>query len=342
MQYVTFPREATLTRLLRYQFAYFHLFRDFYRTQLNRERPDVIYLVNLDYCDKAMAVRGSPFGDCRFVGMLMSAKFHHADAGIAGECRRPVVLHRLAFRRLLNIATLQSVLSIDETLLQFSTRRRIPGAEKLKYVPDIASLETMPDRSVGRRKFGFLEDDFVILVYGRLSARKGIRQLLRAASSIECISKTKLLLAGNPDGDTVELLQSPVAERLRSAGRLIEVLRLIDGKTEEGLLFAAADAVWLGYAGHAGMSGVLVQAARAGHPVIACREGLIGWFTQHHAIGQVVDIENPAEVARCIELLAKNEGLREQYAQTGRRLAAMHTPEKFSHLVCDAIGGGNA
>ena len=74
----------------------------------------------------------------------------------------------------------------------------------------------------------------MVLVYGRLSARKGIRQLVKAISGVASIANVKLLLAGAPDDDALEVLRSPAAETLRSAGRLVEFLRPIDGKVEEG------------------------------------------------------------------------------------------------------------
>jgi hypothetical protein len=47
--------------------------------------------------------------------------------------------------------------------------------------------------------------------------------------------------------------------------------------------------VWLGYKGHYGMSGVLVQAYRFNKPVIATADGLIGWFCRDGELGPVVD-----------------------------------------------------
>ncbi len=342
MPFVAFPRNPNSASLLRYQFAWFKVFHEFYEAMPFREGPDAIYMVNLDYCDKAMAVRGSPFGACPLAGMLMFANFHHADVGITGTPRRADALRRLAFKRLLKIDTLQSVVCLDESLLRFSSDRKIPGAEKLRYVPDIAPLEEMGDRRVARRGFGLQDEDYVVLVYGRLGARKGIRQLVQAISGVPSIANVKLLLAGAPNGDALDVLRSPAAETLRSAGRLVELLRPIDGKVEEGLLFSAADAVWLGYSGHAGMSGVLVQAARAERPVIACDQGVIGWFTERHGLGEVVDIEKPAEVAQSIEKLASNPGLRQQYADAGKCVGASHTPENFSRVICDAIGSATA
>ncbi len=119
MPFVPFPEDPTPARLLRYQFAWFRVFREFYKAIPLSERPDVIYLVNLDYCDKAMGVRGSPFG-----GQLLRrhahvlATFHQTDAGIASPSRRADALRRFAFRRLLGMSTLRSVLCLDEALLR--------------------------------------------------------------------------------------------------------------------------------------------------------------------------------------------------------------------------------
>src|SRR5260370_16192863 len=66
-------------------------------------------------------------------------------------------------------------------------------------------------------------------------------------------------------------------------------------------LFSACDAVWLGYKGHYGMSGVLVQAYRFGKPVIATADGLIGWFCQTGELGPVLDDLSPEAIARAIE-----------------------------------------
>jgi glycosyltransferase involved in cell wall biosynthesis len=62
----------------------------------------------------------------------------------------------------------------------------------------------------------------------------------------------------------------------------------ISGETESDL-FSACDVVWLGYKGHYGMSGVLVQAYRSGTPLIATADGLIGWFCGDGELGPVIN-----------------------------------------------------
>ena len=38
---------------------------------------DLIYCINLDYFEKALSLRGSPFGDRPFAGMLMNPVYNH-------------------------------------------------------------------------------------------------------------------------------------------------------------------------------------------------------------------------------------------------------------------------
>jgi glycosyltransferase involved in cell wall biosynthesis len=66
-------------------------------------------------------------------------------------------------------------------------------------------------------------------------------------------------------------------------------------------LFSACDVVWLGYKGHYGMSGVLVQAYRFGKPVVATADGLIGWFCRTGELGPVVDDLTAPTINRALD-----------------------------------------
>jgi glycosyltransferase involved in cell wall biosynthesis len=76
--------------------------------------------------------------------------------------------------------------------------------------------------------------------------------------------------------------------------------RFISSETELDL-FSACDVVWLGYKGHYGMSGVLVQAFRFGKPVIATADGLIGWFCRTGELGPVIDDLTPGSINRALD-----------------------------------------
>jgi glycosyltransferase involved in cell wall biosynthesis len=146
-----------------------------------------------------------------------------------------------------------------------------------------------------------------------------------------------VLLAGGVGPDLAPVLDGPDARRLRSAGRLKERLGF-QTLVDEGRLFAAADAVWMGYRGHYTMSGVLVQAAAMGLPVISCAEGLIGWWTRKYAAGEVVDPDDAPAVVNAIGRLSSDRAWRERYRANARDMARLHGPEAFASSICDAVG----
>ncbi len=91
------------------------------------------------------------------------------------------------------------------------------------------------------------------------------------------------------------MLAQPEYQAARTQGRIVESdLELNDD--QESKVFAAANAVWLGYVGHLVMSSILVQAGLSSLPVVACREGLLGWLTCKEGLGETVDVGNSAEI----------------------------------------------
>ena len=106
-------------------------------------------------------------------------------------------------------------------------------------------------------------------------------------------------------------------------------------------LFSACDAVWLGYKGHYGMSGVLVQAYRFGKPVIATADGLIGWFCRDGTLGPVIDDLSPASIAAAIEKVLAHGTVPADRAQapegSHERLLERNTLAQFKRTLQEAM-----
>ncbi len=134
-----------------------------------------------------------------------------------------------------------------------------------------------------------------LLVYGLINHRKGIHELVEACA--ERRDAPTLVVAGNQDGDTRDFLQH-AATRLSPAPVILD--QFISSEVELDL-FSACDAVWLGYKGHYGMSGVLVQAYRFAKPVIATADGLIGWFCKNAELGTVIDDLSSPTINRALD-----------------------------------------
>lgn len=332
MQDVVNEETTADKRKLVQHFARWKAFRDGYRDLA--EKPDVVYSISVEKLDLPTAALGSPFGKTPFCGLLLLRYFHCPHMGIKTEPLglRDRIMER-AFWRLLRIKTLRSLLTLDPNLAKFANESGRRGAQKVHYLPDVASFASLTPVENPKAKLGLPADSFTILNFGALTPRKGIEELLAALREPECPENVVVLLAGRQDAATQEIMKSDSAQVLIKAGRVIEINRFLDFE-DENLAFSAADAVWLGYRRFYGMSGVLVQSASAGRPVLATDEGLVGHLTGSHNLGITVSIKDAGAVAKAIrELVEKPQA----FAESGPAFAKNHTPDLFGRRVCDFI-----
>lgn len=298
---------------------------------------DAVFMVNLDQADLPMSVLGSPFGSTPLAGILIGRQFHIHDVGIkAGPLKRRDKLMRPIFARLLKIRSLKKVLVVDESFADWAEKSGLPGAEKVAYLPDVASFQNSYPRDQARSELGIPSDALVLLLYGALSERKGVADALAAAAHPTCPAMVCLLLAGGQDSFTREAMAGSAAVQLRQQGRLIELPKFLDDR-EESLVFQAADLVWLGYRHWFGSSGVLLQAATAGRAVLAMNEGVVGWLVERHKLGFSIDSTDPAAVAHCLAQASSDRSELEMFQIAGQKLATNHTPKLFGQRVAHEL-----
>jgi glycosyltransferase involved in cell wall biosynthesis len=266
-------------------------FRRFFR-ELNRHDPvDRVFYPYLDYCLHATAWLGPPSGSTPWAGICMRPSFHLRRSGVVAPVPKFAAAKEWLFHRLLTNKGLQAVLTIDELLWRDTCTKRPGLASRLHYMADPAYLCTTMDRSGARTRLGLGPDDFVILVYGAIDNRKGIDLLLNGLRNRDFPKQVRVLTVGK---HTAALRQSLAQEPL-----VTSLDGYADDITEEAA-FRAADIVWLGYRSHYAMSGVLILAAIAGVPVIATHQGLIGWVTREHDLGDVINAEDASAVTESV------------------------------------------
>lgn len=317
-------------------------YRDAYRKITREFKPDVCWPVNLDEFDIALAVRGSPFGRTPFTGFLMRRNFYCGEAGMKAPPpkRRDRILRPL-FHRMLRVPTLKRVLFGEESMRIHAEGTQYPGWEKVQYIHEIAYVNLREDDPDPRGQLGLPEGQFVLLAYGHLTGRKAVDVLVAALSDPRCPPSTGLLLVGKQDETTRAVLATPEANRLRDAGRIHERIGFASEDLEQKA-FRACDAVWLGYRGWYGMSGVVVQAAAAGKPLIATEEGVVGWIVEQHQIGEAIPAGDPGAVVAAMHKLVADPELCRTYAANGLRMAPRHTPQAFGIAICDQIAACTA
>jgi glycosyltransferase involved in cell wall biosynthesis len=181
---------------------------------------------------------------------------------------------------------------------------------------------------LARERLGLDPDQRYLLVYGAITERKGIYELVHALTRLE--HAPTLIVAGEQDAGTRHFMRNHV----RSLTPAPLILDSFIANDIERDLFSACDAVWLGYKGHYGMSGVLVQAYRFGKPVIATEDGLIGWFSRRCELGPILSDLSSASIGRAITETMTSWPHAPHSVSSGREdLLSRHTLGQFKQTL---------
>lgn len=302
------PKKATrgVTRFAMHEFAYWRMFRAWYDALLHTEQPEVVFLPYLDYCLYAIGLLGSPFRRCPWVGLAMRPSFHYREMDVIAPRPALAGIKKYLFFRLLKGRSLRRLLTIDEPLFEYLAKNEF--FKKAILFPEPAEMTDSLKREEAKESFGFSVERKLILVYGSITVRKGVLELVRAMKEPSFPDSVDVVLAGAIARDIQDYLSSSQNAGLISGSRLRLLDRFIE-PSEEARLFAASDMVWLGYRNHYGGSGVLVQAMAANRPVLASEEGVIGWRTKKHALGKTFKTDDPNAVCDAIREQLESNGL---------------------------------
>jgi glycosyltransferase involved in cell wall biosynthesis len=333
---IDYMKDTSTGGLLRRELVYRKMFRKFYNKALRSFQLDRVFIPYLDYCTYAIAILGSPFGHTPWAGIVMRSAFHYKEMGIIGPNSRLLWSKKILFFRLLKQKSLRAMFTIDPTLDMYIKDKLPASAEKLHYLPDPADFDGNISKDAARQVLQIPQDAVVVLVYGTISLRKGIDALLTTVANQKALSNVHILLAGRQEPKEESLLQSTAAGQLLMSARLHQMNRFISDE-DEYIVFKASDIVWLGYSGHYTMSGVIVQAGRMRLPVVACKEGVIGWLAKEHGLGIVIDGLNEKDISESVQKLMVSNSICIKYGESGKRHFCGHTVEQFVKTIFDAL-----
>ncbi len=286
---------------------------------------------------KAIQAFGAPSYPVPMGGMCMSTRFHMNASGIqSAESRPRSSLERIVFQRLLRAKGVSCITTADPSLAEYSGAQTTREFAKVKYIPEIGMGVPRIAKSEARTRFHIAKDDRVILVYGMITRRKGIEELLNAIATQHRDTRLKVLVVGEADAEMRSMLRSATEKSTCSCIPVATHLEFADAETEEAA-FAASDAVWVAYRQHSVMSGVFYQAVCCGIPVITADYGILPWLASKYGVGISVSLDDPHATGKRIVNLLTDE---RQYAIHRRRAEAIrepHLPGNFGRAICDAI-----
>ncbi len=242
---------------------------------------------------------------------------------------------RLGFSKLAREGWFRRLLLVDAGL---PDRLRDPAWRSLCWVtPDPWDGDYRISQEEARAIWKLPLDRAVALHFGTGSRRKGLPWVIAALESLPSAERPFLVCAGRLEPSTDLRKQLRRLERAGSA-------RVIDrflSERERVQIFRAADRLLLAYRGHYGSSGVLVNAAAAGRPVIATDGGLLGRQVQEAHLGITVPEGDIAALAGALRALAM--GTAPKIApQALADFATAHSPSAFKAAIraaCFPRGG---
>ena len=307
------------------------------RGPIQKKCPEYIFIPYLDYFVYAAGLLGSPFHQTRWGGMLMSLRIGYQEMGIRiHRYHKLRILKEYAFLRLIQHGHIDTVFSIQEPPVRYIERTRPHLSSRFQYVPDpIPELKKIK-KETARAVFHLPEGKILILLYGEISLRKGLKELIESFRQSTFPPDVDLILAGRQTEDGTQYLNTQWPQHLMDENRLFIINRFIDDE-EESILFSACDIVWVAYKNFSLSSGVLYLAAEMGRPVIGSACGLIEYTIEKEKIGMTVDLDNEVSIINAISILSADKQRYKICQENALKLAKKHDEQIFIDQISNKI-----
>jgi glycosyltransferase involved in cell wall biosynthesis len=271
-------------------------------------------------------------------GIYFAPTFHYPQLGM-GQLQpgheQSALREKFMLARALQNPCLQRILILDG--LAAAKVAAMPGGHKVVSLPDPVESSHAPSAEVEvwRRRFNIPADRKVLLLFGQLTERKGLEELLNAIRELqprEC-DRCCLLLVGVIDHEYRQRILPRLEEARNALGLLVVHHPAYVPEADVAALFQLSHGILVPYPRHAGMSGVVLLAAAAGRPVLSSDYGLMAAFVRQHRLGLTVDVTDPRALALALrQLIDATPGqlIDRDYAS---RMVAMHHPTRFAALI---------
>jgi glycosyltransferase involved in cell wall biosynthesis len=281
---------------------------------------------------------------CPFSGIYFRPTFHYrqfSDYVATRKEKIQVWRERFILPRVLHNPQLHSFFCLDPFAVK--PINHLTGTTKAVYLPDpvvqVSHVQTQVEEF--KQKLGIKTDRTSLLLFGALyDRRKGLIQVLEALLQLEPERQRKicLVLAGQ-----LFRTQKPEIDRLLIQLEQNSVVQLVIqdqfvSEAEMKLFYASADIILAPYQRHVGMSGIVVEAAAAGRPLICSDYGLMGQVVRQYQLGITVDATDPSAIAqgikKCLSMPIVELGDRTQMqAYAKQNSAAQFTNTIFSYIT---------
>lgn len=271
------------------------------RQIIERHRPDHVVLLYGDHVQLSLAT-GLRFSfPVRLSSIYFRSSFYYRAAGRAPTTVRAVLddlQKRTLLRHALRNPHVDTVFSLDPYAVEPIQRLRTPA--RVVALPEAVDGDPPQDETPAqtRARLGLASGREMLLLFGSLDPRKGVRELLAALARLPepLARRVGLVMAGESVAVQSDIADAVAALQLRGAVQTVHLDTFVSD-AEMHRLFRAASLVLLPYQRHIGSSGVLVRAAAAGVPVLGQDYGMMGALIRDRRLGLAVDTTSPEVLA---------------------------------------------
>ncbi len=277
---------------------------------------------------------------CPFSGIYFRPTLHYRNFANYSANRQEKMLQwreKVTLTRLLRHSQLHTLFCIDPFAPKyieevFSSHVQLLSIADPVKIPDHSKL---PQGSL-KEKLGIETDRKVFLLFGALTGRKGVAQLLEAISllSSDLCQKICLVMIGEGDKQSIE---TQVETFCRT--KPVQIIGHYQFVPEQDVsqYFQLADFVLAPYQKHIGMSGILLLAAAAQKPILSSNYGLMGELVRQYQLGLTVDSTLPQEIAdgitECLHKSPEQLGDRQQM----KTFAEQNSAERFAQVIVEHL-----
>jgi len=254
---------------------------------------------------------------------------YHCDV----EIPSPVgALIETLYRRSLGASTLDRAAKVIVTTRTYAATSRAVWRQTPVVIPnavDAHHFHPEVDGSSVRTKLRIPRDRPVVLLVGRIVAHKGVEHFIEAARYLPGVS---LVVAG--EGSSLEAM-----ERLAATLGVQDRVQFLGRVSQENLpkVYAACDVFVLPSVSRLEAFGIVaLEAMATGKPVVVADIPGVREIIEDGREGLLADPMNPQDLARKIQALLADPGLRAEMGRRGReKVLAAFTTETVAQQVLD-------
>ena len=245
------------------------------------------------------------------------------------------------YKRMVKHPALSAIFSLDPYFAEYASKSFKQG-DKIHALPEPGpfpkDLETYRPGDIV--DCAVPEDRTCFLLFGALTPRKGLFQMLEALRMLDSkiASKIAVIFAGKLQ----DAIRTEFRERLGElTSESPELWTHLEDRhinpAEITDLIIRCDVVLAPYQNHVGSSNVLLWAAGAQKPVITQEYGLVGALAREYKLGLVVDTTQPPAIADAIQACVERDVTDFGAPKSMVQLAECRTPEQYATTIFDGI-----